>query len=408
MNWEDVFPLNCIPKVVFSAEDVWFPDVAIINSGDKYSMPLARGHKIEVDQNGESVYYPSGTFSTSCDLNLRYFPFDKQKCVLLVGSWCYWKEMQPFIFNDPPIDLSNLTSNEQWSLVKAEAVAHDYIYPLDPRTWQKIEWVLYLERKSTYYIINVIVPSCIISVVEIVTFSLPLQKAVKIHISFTSLLAYSVFQLMIIGDIPRASEHTPLLTIYIDLSMAYIGFVLLGEGLVFVCLDRMAFSKEHGPPSFIFEIVSFIGQLYGYNRKNYKKYLNKMSQVEKELDESFRTNTTEKWAPKSQYTPEFFKITGTMMIPDSEPALDIAIDQKKPANTTKFGNDTMGSDSRNRQMVIDRKKRLKEEVNVEKWLTMAKIIDRFVLSVYITAIIVTPIIIFVILPALDPIRENEA
>ena len=81
---------------------------------------------------------------------------------------------------------------------------------------------------------NVIIPSMLITFAHLATFTLPLGEIEKVNISFTCLLAYSVFQLMVVGDMPRSSDHIPLLSIYIDLQMAYIALSLVNNTFHFL------------------------------------------------------------------------------------------------------------------------------------------------------------------------------
>ena len=91
---------------------------------------------------------------------------------------------------------------------------------------------------------NVIIPSLLIGIAHLATFTLPLGQVEKIGISFTCLLAYLVFQLMIVGDMPRSSDHIPLLSIYIDLQMSYLTLSLLGTGVTFIAISNIRASEN--------------------------------------------------------------------------------------------------------------------------------------------------------------------
>lgn len=130
-------------------------------------------------------------------------------------------------------------------------------YPDD--SYDKIMYFLILERKALFFYVNVIIPSLVIAIVELVTFFLPLTEVVKVHISFTCLLAYSVFQSMVISELPRTSTSVPLLCLYIDLQMSYIGLTLLGEGVVFYFYENS--EKAKIVPKNIVKPLVFIGKI---------------------------------------------------------------------------------------------------------------------------------------------------
>ena len=90
-----------------------------------------------------------------------------------------------------------------------------------------------------YQVVNIIMPSMIISTAELVVFCLPCTDPTRVQISVTCLLAYTVFQSMIMQNIPKAIDSIPLVSLFIDLQMFYIGFVaIIGDLFVFSLLGN--------------------------------------------------------------------------------------------------------------------------------------------------------------------------
>lgn len=42
-----------------------------------------------LSSNGDVIWVPPSQFPVLCDLNLRLWPYDTQKCTLILGSWTY-------------------------------------------------------------------------------------------------------------------------------------------------------------------------------------------------------------------------------------------------------------------------------------------------------------------------------
>ena len=42
-----------------------------------------------VSSTGDVVWLSHGIFRSSCDIDVEYFPFDEQKCLLKWASWTY-------------------------------------------------------------------------------------------------------------------------------------------------------------------------------------------------------------------------------------------------------------------------------------------------------------------------------
>lgn len=45
--------------------------------------------KAILHHNGKVVWTPPAIFKSSCEIDVRYFPFDQQTCFMKFGSWTY-------------------------------------------------------------------------------------------------------------------------------------------------------------------------------------------------------------------------------------------------------------------------------------------------------------------------------
>ena len=53
--------------------------------------PDFRKVRILVNHDGRVHWEPGGVFTTTCDIDIRYFPFDDQSCPIQIGAWAYYR-----------------------------------------------------------------------------------------------------------------------------------------------------------------------------------------------------------------------------------------------------------------------------------------------------------------------------
>lgn len=84
--------------------------------------------------------------------------------------------------------------------------------------FSNVNFELRLRRRYTFYVMNVILPSMMTSVLLLsIFFCTPAQK---VQIGVVVLLSFRIFLLNVTDSIPKTSDHIPLLGIYLTLTMA--------------------------------------------------------------------------------------------------------------------------------------------------------------------------------------------
>ncbi|TEA31224.1 hypothetical protein DBR06_SOUSAS18710002, partial [Sousa chinensis] len=199
---------------------VWRPDIVLYNKADdESSEPVNTNVVLRYD--GLITWDAPAITKSSCVVDVTYFPFDNQQCNLTFGSWTY-NGNQVDIFNALDSgDLSDFIEDVEWEVHGMPAVKNVISYGCCSEPYPDVTFTLLLKRRSSFYIVNLLIPCVLISFLAPLSFYLPAASGEKVSLGVTILLAMTVFQLMV-AEIMPASENVPLIGKYYIATMALI------------------------------------------------------------------------------------------------------------------------------------------------------------------------------------------
>ncbi|CAM1313573.1 Uncharacterised protein r2_g2412 [Pycnogonum litorale] len=172
-----------------------------------------------VDHDGIVFWPPPTKFRSTCPVDVTYFPFDDQKCILKLGSWTY-DGLQVNVENSSSTaDLTNYIPNGEWELLSTRLVKNEVYYSCCTEPYGDVTLTITIRRKTLYYMHNVVAPCMMMSILTLLVFWLPPDSGEKIALGITVLLAFSVFMLAIAEKMPETSESIPLVGIYLTAVM---------------------------------------------------------------------------------------------------------------------------------------------------------------------------------------------
>lgn len=123
-------------------------------------------------------WIPPAIYQSSCMIDVTYFPFDQQKCVMKFGSWTYNGDEVALKFYDgnPWVDLADYWKSGTWDIVDVPAYlnVHNGSRTGTP-TETDISFHITIRRKTLFYTVNLILPTLLISFLCILVFYLPAE-----------------------------------------------------------------------------------------------------------------------------------------------------------------------------------------------------------------------------------------
>merc|ERR1712004_477105 len=119
-------------------DKVWKPDIVLFNNADgNYEVRYKSNVLIYPD--GEVLWIPPAIYQSSCTIDVTYFPFDQQTCIMKFGSWTFTGDQVSLsLFNNKNhVDLSDYWKSGTWDII----------------------FYITIRRKTLFYTVNLIHPT---------------------------------------------------------------------------------------------------------------------------------------------------------------------------------------------------------------------------------------------------------
>jgi hypothetical protein len=112
---------------------------------------------------------------------------------------------------NPEGDFSSAVANVEWTYVSMKAERHVVYYGCCPEPYPDVTYYLVLKRKPNFYLINLIIPSMLITVMAALGYFLPVESGEKVSLQITVMLSLAVFQLLVADKLPPSADATPII-----------------------------------------------------------------------------------------------------------------------------------------------------------------------------------------------------
>uniref|UniRef100_T1IUC5 Nicotinic acetylcholine receptor alpha 1 subunit n=1 Tax=Strigamia maritima TaxID=126957 RepID=T1IUC5_STRMM len=222
------------------SEHIWLPDIVLYNNSLHFQVLIklcfsAEGNyevtimtKAILNYTGYVQWRPPAIYKSSCEIDVEYFPFDKQTCLMKFGSWTYDGYMvdlkhlngiEGISIVDVGIDLREFYLSVEWDVMAVPAVRNEKFYSCCEEPYPDITFNITLRRKTLFYTVNLIIPCVGISYLSVLVFILPSDSGEKMSLCIGILLSLTVFFLLLVEIIPPTSVAVPLMGKYLLFTM---------------------------------------------------------------------------------------------------------------------------------------------------------------------------------------------
>ncbi|KAJ8032460.1 Neuronal acetylcholine receptor subunit beta-3 [Holothuria leucospilota] len=201
-------------------DEIWIPKVFLSNSLNKDALGTTSPDRgsIMLTSDGLVILGVPSVQSTQCPMDIRYFPFDTQKCPFdFLPENHIAEHMFLYVENTPtPPQLESL----EWDVLNVTVFqsgfpVSNYVPNRDVIWYSAGTVCVILKRGANYYVLTLILPSTLMCILAFATFLAPPDSGERISLGVSMVLGLTVFQLLIADLLPASSKQTPVLSKYL-------------------------------------------------------------------------------------------------------------------------------------------------------------------------------------------------
>lgn len=380
-----------VSSIVVPPGELWLPDIVLYNDVRDQERDMSI-YACNISSDGTINWRAPVLFMSSCKLNMRYFPFDKQSCELKFGSWVYNGYILDVVTNSSEADATSYIENGIWHLESSPVVRNVRYYSCCPEPYPDVTYTINIRRRPLFYIFNLVIPCIMILSVTCVSFLLPVDSGEKVSLGVSLMLALTVFLLITADNTPAQSEVIPMLGLYFALT---IGLLTVSSAMS-VVVTNIHFAGNFGtrPPRWVRTVFldclgyvvckkEIIKQALGDNILESHQY--RVSTLNIPQTARMRKDTTETSTPKSTlaFENKGFESTETLN----------GVASNGHAGKSGFGHGLPETSTTNEILLAmlsvmkanswKEQEKDKAESAATEWKLVAMVIDRFVLWAFI-------------------------
>lgn len=158
-----------------------------------------------------------------CEIDVLYFPFDRQYCSIQLQSTLYDSSQLKLRSLYNVLRLYNYI-NTEWKISHATIKELDLYNAHHDRNFSTLQIDMELIRLSRFYVVKIILPFCIISSLAAFSFCLPTDSGEKIALTVSILLSLVIYLQLVSSYVPKTERGICTLTLYSNIIFILVFF----------------------------------------------------------------------------------------------------------------------------------------------------------------------------------------
>nr|QQY02480.1 acetylcholine-gated chlorid channel [Cryptocotyle lingua] len=251
---------------------IWTPDIKLHNFADERLEEYREGGLL-VYHTGDILWLQQALFKSTCQVEITYFPFDSQVCMLDFGSLTYDKTLLELEWWTPDnskipmpyVDFSDYVPANEWYTDgederhlnhenRTKQIRSIKRYRVQYTTSENQKKALYfpvlrfrvrLYRNPSFHMFILIIPCLLLSLLTLVVFWLPPDSSAKMMLGINIFVAFFVLLLLLAKSMSSAVKDFPLIGVFFCLNMV---LVTLSQFLATMVVNLFYRGTDGRPP----------------------------------------------------------------------------------------------------------------------------------------------------------------
>lgn len=162
---------------------------------------------------GTVSWSPYEVFQTSCAVDIIHFPFDRQTCDIKFMTYMHDDTEVILQFGTQGFYQSNFEKNGKWE-IESMSTSKETI---DGKTI--LTFTLNLRRKASFYVLFLLLPAILLSILNAFVFALPAGSGEKVGYTIAVFLSYALFYTILSESLPKNSDNVSTIAAYLFFMM---------------------------------------------------------------------------------------------------------------------------------------------------------------------------------------------
>ncbi|XP_074604723.1 gamma-aminobutyric acid receptor subunit beta-like [Brevipalpus obovatus] len=187
------------------ADKLWLPDTFFANEKQAFfHEATTKNTFLRINHNGDVLLSLRLTVTSSCPMNLQYFPMDRQQCTIEVESYGFSTDEIRFSWTATDAVRIEQTQLPQFEIL--DYTKETFLANTSTGVYSRLVLKIYLVRSMGYYMIQIYVPASLIVIISWVSFWLHRNATpARVHLGVITVLTMTTLMSSTNSQLPKIS-----------------------------------------------------------------------------------------------------------------------------------------------------------------------------------------------------------